>query len=74
MLYHWFLNKYIHVKVFKPFIGDGGDKRQFEVYYSETSTPNYLNFHQRLQTFLLWYVDAASFIDVDDDQWTFFTV
>ncbi|XP_028158582.1 histone acetyltransferase type B catalytic subunit [Ostrinia nubilalis] len=53
---------------------DGGEKRTFEVYYSETSTPGFLAFHERLQTFLLWYVDAASFIDVDDDQWTFFTV
>ncbi|CAB3233508.1 unnamed protein product [Arctia plantaginis] len=51
-----------------------GDKRSFEVYFSETSTPGFLRYHERLQTFLLWYVDAASFIDVDDDQWTFFTV
>ena len=56
------------------FTVDGGEKRSFEVYYCETSTPNFLKFHERLQTFLLWYVDAASFIDVDDDQWTFFTV
>ncbi|KAH9632022.1 hypothetical protein HF086_016582 [Spodoptera exigua] len=42
--------------------------------YSETSTSGFLDYHQRLQTFLLWYIDAASFIDVDDDQWTFFTV
>ncbi|GBP38890.1 Histone acetyltransferase type B catalytic subunit [Eumeta japonica] len=53
---------------------DGGDKRTFEVYYCETSTPGFLQYHKHLQTFLLWYVDAASFIDVDDDQWTFFTV
>ncbi|CAH0402376.1 unnamed protein product [Chilo suppressalis] len=53
---------------------EGGDKRTFEVYFCETSTPGFLAFHERLQTFLLWYVDAASFIDVDDDQWTFFTV
>uniref|UniRef100_A0A2A4K126 Histone acetyltransferase type B catalytic subunit n=1 Tax=Heliothis virescens TaxID=7102 RepID=A0A2A4K126_HELVI len=62
----------LHAFSVDPF--DGGDKRSFEVYYSETSTPGFLNFHERLQTFLLWYVDAASFIDVDDDQWTFFTV
>ncbi|CAG4959935.1 unnamed protein product [Colias eurytheme] len=53
---------------------DGGEKRTFEVYYCETSTPGFLDYHERLQTFLLWYVDAASFIDVDDDQWTFFTM
>ncbi|VVD03728.1 histone acetyltransferase type B catalytic subunit [Leptidea sinapis] len=51
---------------------NGGPKRTFEVYYCETSTPGFLAYHERLQTFLLWYVDAASFIDVDDDQWTFF--
>ncbi|CAF4916101.1 unnamed protein product [Pieris macdunnoughi] len=53
---------------------DGGEKRTFEVYYCETTTPGFLDYHKRLQTFLLWYVDAASFIDVDDDQWTFFTM
>ncbi|XP_026761468.1 histone acetyltransferase type B catalytic subunit [Galleria mellonella] len=53
---------------------DGGNKRTFEVYFCETSTPGFLAFHERLQTFLLWYVDAASFIDVDDDQWNFFIV
>ncbi|XP_026497370.1 histone acetyltransferase type B catalytic subunit [Vanessa tameamea] len=53
---------------------DGGESRTFEVYYCETSTPGFLSYHERLQTFLLWYVDAASFIDVDDDLWTFFTV
>ncbi|KAJ0172243.1 hypothetical protein K1T71_012216 [Dendrolimus kikuchii] len=53
---------------------DGSEKRTFEVYYCETSTPGFLAYHERLQTFLLWYVDAASFIDVDDEQWTFFLV
>ncbi|XP_013186287.1 histone acetyltransferase type B catalytic subunit [Amyelois transitella] len=53
---------------------EGDNRRMFEVYYSEISTPGFLSFHERLQTFLLWYVDAASFIDVDDDQWNFFTV
>ncbi|XP_068619673.1 histone acetyltransferase type B catalytic subunit [Battus philenor] len=53
---------------------NGGETRTFQVYYCETSTSGFLSYHQRLQTFLLWYVDAASFIDVDDDQWTFFTV
>ncbi|CAD0204803.1 unnamed protein product [Chrysodeixis includens] len=62
----------LHAFTVTPF--DGGDKRSFEVYFSEISTPGFLVYHERLQTFLLWYVDAASFIDVDDDQWTFFTV
>ncbi|XP_034836050.1 histone acetyltransferase type B catalytic subunit [Maniola hyperantus] len=64
----------ILVQTFTTVNRDGGETQNFEVYYSETSTPGFLAFHERLQTFLLWYVDAASFIDVDDDQWTFFTV
>lgn len=51
-----------------------GRTRKFEVYFCDTTTPGFLAYHQRLQTFLLWYVDAASFIDIDDDQWTFFIV
>ncbi|XP_004931327.2 histone acetyltransferase type B catalytic subunit [Bombyx mori] len=63
--------KMLHAFNVTPF---DGESRSFEVYYCETSTQGFLEYHQRLQTFLLWYVDAASFIDVDDDQWTFFTV
>lgn len=54
------------------FVDEGAPARQFDVYFCEITTPNFLQFHTRLQTFLLWYVDGASFIDVDDDQWNFF--
>lgn len=36
--------------------------------------PGFKKYHQRLQMFLLWYVDAASFIDIDDDQWHYFNM
>nr|CAG4651841.1 EOG090X06NC [Triops cancriformis] len=49
-----------------------GTDRHFEVYHCEITDKGFLSYHERLQTFLLWYVDAASFIDVDDDKWTFF--
>lgn len=31
-------------------------------------------YHQRLQTFVLWYIDAANFIDIDDDRWHYFNM
>ena len=31
-------------------------------------------FHDRLQTFVIFFIDAASFIDVDDPKWRFYTV
>lgn len=43
----------------------------FEIYECNIQTPGFLTFHARLQTFLLWFVDAASYIDNTDPQWTF---
>nr|CAG4645540.1 EOG090X06NC [Lynceus sp. MCZ IZ 141354] len=63
-------------KTFKPF-GELVKKfsvkdRDFEVYYCNIDEPGFKSFHKRLQTFLLWYIDAASFIDEDDSKWCFF--
>ncbi|XP_065838986.1 histone acetyltransferase type B catalytic subunit-like isoform X2 [Oscarella lobularis] len=44
----------------------------YEIYQSDTLTPRLRQFHERLQIFLLWYIDAASYIDVDDEKWRFF--
>ena len=53
----------------------GSDKeRHFEIYTCEIEEHGFRSYHERLQTFLLWYVDAASFIDVDDDRWRFYLV
>ncbi|XP_037068304.1 histone acetyltransferase type B catalytic subunit-like [Pollicipes pollicipes] len=52
--------------------GDGASPRTFEVYLATAETPGLREHHEALQTFLLWYIDAASFIDIDDDRWRFF--
>lgn len=49
-----------------------GKSRTFEFYKCDISTPHFVSFHNRLQTFLLWFVDAGSYIDIDDPQWVFF--
>jgi histone acetyltransferase 1 len=51
-----------------------GGKRSWEVYMCEVTTPSFQKYHERLQTFVLWFIDAASFIDADDDHWRFFLV
>lgn len=50
---------------------DDNTNRTFEIYECNIDTPGFLGFHARLQTFLLWFVDAASYIDTADRQWTF---
>lgn len=30
------------------------------------------DYHERLQAWIMFFIDAASFIDIDDDSWRFF--
>ncbi|XP_031786692.1 histone acetyltransferase type B catalytic subunit [Nasonia vitripennis] len=55
-------------------VDDDGLVRHFEVYKADMSNKKFKEYHQRLQTFLLWYIDAANFIDIDDDQWHYFNM
>ncbi|ESO94305.1 hypothetical protein LOTGIDRAFT_232538 [Lottia gigantea] len=67
---------------FKPFgemlhsykVKTDGSSRNFEVYKTDIDVPGFRDYHSRLQTFLLFFIDAASYIDVDDDRWNYFLV
>ncbi|XP_076028263.1 histone acetyltransferase 1 isoform X2 [Oratosquilla oratoria] len=51
-----------------------GKAKNFEVYMHDISPSGFNEYHERLQTFILWYIDAASYIDTDDNRWRFFLV
>lgn len=56
-----------------PYCGiSDGDQQQFEIYKTDISAPGFRDYHERLQTFIIFYIDAASYIDIDDDKWTFY--
>ncbi|EZA51704.1 hypothetical protein DMN91_003947 [Ooceraea biroi] len=55
-------------------INDAGTTRRFVVYKADMSYSGFRQYHERIQTFLLWYIDAALFIDIDDNQWQYFNV
>ncbi|CAG0915935.1 unnamed protein product [Notodromas monacha] len=45
----------------------------YEIYRCDLITsPGFLEFHERLQTFVLLFIDGGSYIDTDDDKWQFF--
>lgn len=52
--------------------GKDGKERHFEFYNCDANTPGFVSFHARLQTFVMWFVDAASYLDLDDPQWMFY--
>lgn len=46
--------------------------QNFEIYKITETSKNFLEFHSRIQPFLLYYVDAASYIDTDDEKWNYY--
>jgi histone acetyltransferase 1 len=48
------------------------DDDTFEVYMCTEATPGFREYHERLQSWIMFYIDAASFIDIDDESWRFF--
>ena len=52
----------------------GGGQKTYEIYKPDVTCPGYQEYHEKMESFILWFIDAASFIDVDDDKWDFFTV
>merc|ERR1719495_1071491 len=46
--------------------------KTFEVYKCSESTPRFRDYHERLQAWIMFYIDAASFIDIEDDAWRIF--
>lgn len=51
-----------------------GTSRQYEIYKCDISDQKFRDYHSKMQTFLWWYIDAASYIDVDDDKWMYYTM
>merc|ERR1711976_546366 len=60
------IHEYVRVK--------NGEKRKFIITKAnlQTDGQKLLDYHQRVQIFLLWFVDAASYIDDEDDRWDFY--
>ncbi|KAM6987048.1 histone acetyltransferase type B catalytic subunit [Aplochiton taeniatus] len=53
---------------------EAGEDLSYQIHKVDVSCPGFREYHKRLQTFLMWFIETASFIDVDDDRWDFFLV
>lgn len=47
---------------------------QFEVYRTTFSTPGWLEFHRRMQLFALLYIEGASYISEEEQNWEWLTL
>lgn len=67
---------------FKPYgemlhsykVSKDNDVRKFEIYQTDIETPGFREYHERLQTFIMFFIDGASYIDVDDHRWKFYLI
>ncbi|KAL0486734.1 histone acetyltransferase [Acrasis kona] len=50
------------------------DDRVFEVYRANIESPAAQKYHERVQTFVLFFIDASSYITDDDTRWEVFFV
>ncbi|XP_055936141.1 histone acetyltransferase type B catalytic subunit-like [Argiope bruennichi] len=55
-------------------IENGGKKETYGIYRANCNTPGFLEYHQRMQTLILWFIDAASYIDESDERWDYFVL
>ncbi|XP_060534183.1 histone acetyltransferase type B catalytic subunit [Cylas formicarius] len=46
----------------------------YKITENEIVDPSFKEFHSRFETFIVWFIDAASFIDLDDDKWLIYYV
>lgn len=53
-------------------IEDSEQKREFEIYFNKSDTPEFEEYLARLQIYLIFYIEGASYLDLSDDRWRVF--
>lgn len=49
------------------------ENRTFQIHLCEATTPNFQQYHARLESFVFWYIDASSRIELDE-KWRIFVI
>ncbi|KAM4697531.1 histone acetyltransferase type B catalytic subunit isoform 2-T2 [Rhinophrynus dorsalis] len=76
-----FLEKEVNFKPFGTIIHtytihneEAGEDLTYQIFKADMTCPGFQEYHERLQTFLMWFIETASYIDVDDERWDYFLV
>lgn len=48
--------------------------KTYEIYACDITVPKFKEYLMKMETFILWFIDAASFVDPDDERWKFFVM
>lgn len=47
---------------------------EYGVYHADSNVPGFKEYHKKMQTLILWFIDAASYIDEEDERWDYFVL
>eukprot|EP00743_Colponemidia_sp_Colp-15_P006247 GILK01006721.1.p1 GENE.GILK01006721.1~~GILK01006721.1.p1 ORF type:complete len:430 (+),score=75.76 GILK01006721.1:34-1290(+) len=50
------------------------NNKQFEIYKTTLADESFHEYNRRMQTFVLWFIEAGSHIEADDPKWEVYTV
>ncbi|KAF2077443.1 hypothetical protein CYY_001292 [Polysphondylium violaceum] len=51
-----------------------GEETNYEVYFGRITDPGIVRYHEKLQVFVLWFIDGSSFIYTGDSNWDIFFI
>ncbi|KAG9510093.1 Histone acetyltransferase type B catalytic subunit, partial [Fragariocoptes setiger] len=54
--------------------GSPNSKRTFCIYKASLEDPGFLKFQASMQSFVMWFIDAANVVDIEDNRWDYFLV
>ncbi|XP_030747562.1 histone acetyltransferase type B catalytic subunit [Sitophilus oryzae] len=49
-------------------------KPTYKITQNNIDSEDFKEFHSRFETFIVWFIDAANFIDLDDERWIIFYI
>ncbi|OQR75230.1 histone acetyltransferase type B catalytic subunit-like [Tropilaelaps mercedesae] len=53
---------------------DGEDGTVYEIYKNKVADLKYRKYHMRMESFVMWFVDGAQYIDTTDENWNSFVL
>ena len=69
------VNKFVpHGTKIDSFTVNGSDNKveSYDIFHASDSDAGFREYHSKLQPWIMFFIDAASYIDVDDANWRFF--
>lgn len=50
------------------------ESKTYEIYSCDVTVPHFKDYLVKMETFIYWFIDAASFVETDDERWKFFVL